>query len=462
MKAPARLLVAAAASSSGKTTLSLLLMAWARRQGLKVAAFKCGPDFIDAQYGALVCGRPAYNLDAWMGGSKAPLAKSFALGASDADLAVIEGVMGLYDGKRGEAFGRYSSAECAKELKSPVLVVLNARKSGQTLATQLLGLQKADPKVPIAGVILNEASAKTYDLIAPAIKKLCKVPVLGWLPRLKDLELPERHLGLAAAPEQKAWNRKLAAALAQAEQSLDFKAVLGLAKKAPAMKLAQPKAQRPPKNRVRIAMALDEAFHFYYEENLELLRQAGAELIPFSPLKDTALPDNIQGLLLGGGFPELFGEALEKNEFLRREVGARVLEGLCTWAECGGLMYLCGWLTDLKGGRHAMAGALPAEVVMTKRLQNFGYLEAAAEKASAVLPKATRLRGHEFHHSEIHWLEKPMSAWKLIQAGKAPRAEGYVLPKGLATYAHSFLASNPAAAKSFVEACAGSKKGSRG
>jgi cobyrinic acid a,c-diamide synthase len=455
--APPRLLFAAASSSSGKTTLALLMTAWARRQNLAVATFKCGPDFIDPQYLESLSARPSLNLDPWMMGA-GPMLASFSLGCANAQVAVIEGVMGLYDGKRAEAFGRYSSAECAKNLKAPVIVVLSARKSGQTLATQLLGLQKADPKTPIAGALLNDASAKTFDLIAPVIKKLCRVPVFGYLPRIKDLELPERHLGLSPPSEVALWRRKFEAALDQAEAGIDFKGLLAAARKAPKLELKAPKALGKPTVALRVAIAKDEAFHFYYHDNLRLLEEAGVELLPFSPLRDKALPAGAQGLLLGGGFPEQFGAELEANEPLRREIGGKVLEGLCTWAECGGLMYLCGWLTDLKGKRHQMAGALPAEVVMTKRLQNFGYVEVEAAKTSPALAKRARLRGHEFHHSQIHWLEAPKTAWKLWQGDKAVRAEGYALPKGLATYVHTHWASNPAVASHFVQHCLNSKR----
>lgn len=445
-----RVLFSAVASSSGKTTLSRLFALWARQRGIRAAPYKCGPDFIDAQYLEDAAGRNCHNLDEWMSGGPKGVLRSYALGLGDAQLSVIEGVMGLYDGKRGEAFGKFSSAEISKILKAPVVICLSARKSGQTLATQLLGLMKADPKVKIAGAVLNDCSSqKLYEFLAPAVKMLCGVPCFGYLPRLKELELPERHLGLAPPQEQDQARRKLAQALTLAEATVDFDGILK-ASKAP--KLALPKlAFTAPKGpRVRIGFARDAAFHFYYHENLRLFEAAGAELVPFSPLKDKSLPEGLRGLLIGGGFPEIFGAELEKNEFIRREIGAKVLKGLPVWAECGGLMYLCGALTDLQGQKHSMAGALPAEVLMTKKLQNFGYAE-----AKTALGKA--MRGHEFHHSEIFWREKPKTLWKISQSGKPSRAEGYKTPGGVATYFHAHLASAPWAAKNFVEACLKSK-----
>ena len=454
-----RLVISAVSSSSGKTTLAMLLCAWARGQGRQVAAYKCGPDFIDSQYLEFASGRPAYNLDEWMTGGPKGVLRSFALGHGGAGLAVIEGVMGLYDGKRGEDFGKYSTASVSKILKAPVLISLSARKSGQTIATQVLGLMKADPKVTMVGVVLTDCgSQKLYDFLAPAIKKLCGLPCFGYLPRLKELELPERHLGLSPPSEQENWRRRFELGLRQAERTVDFPAILKAAAKAPKIALPLLKPAKAAKNPVRIAIAQDAAFHFYYRENLGLLREAGAELLPFSPLADSKLPEGAQGLILGGGFPELFGAELEKNEFIRREIGAKVLQGLPSWAECGGLMYLCGGLTDLQGQRHAMAGALAADVLMTKKLQNFGYAEAKAAKDSIVLPKGKALRGHEFHHSEIFWREEPRKAWKISQAGKPARDEGFLLKSGIATYFHGHLASHPDAARRFIAASAESGK----
>jgi cobyrinic acid a,c-diamide synthase len=441
-----RLLISANASSAGKTTVAMLTAAYARRKGIAVAPFKCGPDFIDSQYLAMAAGRPCYNLDEWMTKGAKGVLRSHALGAEGAGLSVIEGAMGLYDGKRGEAFGKFSTASVAKTLKTPVVACLSARKSGQTLATQLLGLIKADPKVHIVGAVLNDCSGeRLYALLQGAIKKLCGLPCFGYLPRIKELELPERHLGLSPPSEQESWRRRFDAGLDLASKTLDLAGLLKVAK-APA--LARVKGVPPTKgaSKVRIAMAMDEAFHFYYQENLRLFEAAGAELVPFSPLHDKSLPEGCQGLLLGGGFPEMFGEALEKNEFLRRQIGVTVLEGMPVWAECGGLMYLCSGLTDLQGKRHAMAGALAGEVLMTKKLQNFGYAEARSRDGLA-------LRGHEFHHSELFWRDKPSCAWKILQEGRPTRDEGYRLKGGIATYFHAHLASQPGAAKRFIQDC---------
>ncbi len=453
MKAPARLLISAAASSSGKTTLSLLILAWARKQGIATSAFKCGPDFIDRQYLERLSGRPAHNLDAWMAG---PVAKSFDRGLDGSALAVIEGVMGLYDGKRGAAFGRYSSAEISKALRCPVVVVLNAKKSGVTLATQLLGLQKADPSVLIVGAVLDQVSgAKAYELIAPAVRRLCKVPVFGWLPYIKDLELPERHLGLQAASEIQEWEDRFRAGLEMAEKTIDFRGLWKAARRAPPWELRSSSIRViTPITRVRIAIAKDQAFHFYYPANLKALENAGAELVPFSPLADRALPKNIQGLLLGGGFPEIFGKELQSNRRLRAEIQRRVKEGLCTWAECGGLMYLCASLTDLAGERWRMAGALKAQVRMTSGLKNFGYSVSTAVRDSPVLTKGASLRGHEFHHSEIQWDVLPRSGWNITQTSRPSRQEGFLLPNGVATYLHAHLGSNSKVASRFVDACA--------
>lgn len=447
-----RVLIAAPGSSHGKTTLTLLLLAWARKQGLRTQAFKAGPDFIDPQYLSAVSGRSAYSLDPWFLGAK-PMRDHFDAQRSGADLCVVEGVMGLFDGKRGEPFGAYSSATVAERLGLPIVLVLNARKAGPTLATQVLGLQKAGKKLRFAGVVLNQAaSAKTVELLRPAIRQLCGLPVLGWLPALPALQLPERHLGLTAPSELKAWQSAVERALVEAEKSLDFASLI----QALEASRTAPKARaslslvRP----FKLAVAKDEAFHFYYPENLALLEALGAELCFFSPLKSKRLPVGSQGLLVGGGFPELFGRRLAANKALLKQTREAIAAGLPTWAECGGLMWLAKTLVDLKGKPHAMVGALPATTRMTSRLQHFGYTTAVVGKGHAFLPAGTELRGHEFHHSQWEAQGALKSTWTLQQTGREARAEGWRLPNGLATYFHAYYPAAPEAAEHFAAACA--------
>lgn len=451
----ARLLVAAPGSSAGKTTVTLLLAALFRRQGLDVHGFKVGPDFIDPQYLAAVTGSPVPSLDPWFL-PPAALKAHFRRGALGADLTLVEGVMGLFDGKRDEPFGRYSSAEAAAALGLPVLLVLDARKAGVTLATQALGLMKAGPRLRYAGVILNRAmGAKSVALIAPALKKLCGLPVLGWLPALPALAVPERHLGLTAPTEMLAWEKRLGSVLPEAAKTLDLAAILKAARRLsgplPEPTAAQKKIQaRAP---FRLAVALDAAFHFYYPENLALLESLGAELAFFSPLKDRRLPRGSQGLLVGGGFPESFGPALSKNRALRKAVKAQLAAGLPVWAECGGLMWLCEALTDLKGKRHALVGALQASVRMTSKLQHFGYTQMRATLGHPFLKAGQRVKGHEFHHSLLEARRPLRSTAQLQQSRRPSRAEAWRLPGGIASYFHAYLPSQPAAARAFAGRC---------
>jgi len=449
-----RLLIAAPGSSSGKTTLTLLTAAWARSRGLDVRGFKAGPDFIDPQYLGALIGRPVPSLDPWFL-PPAKLRRHFTRWGAGADLALVEGVMGLYDGKRDTPFGRYSSAELARTLDLPVLLVLNARKAGPSLAAQALGLRKADPRLRFCGVVLNFASgAKGAAPIAAAIKKLTGLPTFGWLPALKGLDLPERHLGLTAPSELALWQERLREALPEAERSLDFKALLRAAQGArpwPQAAATEPRRAQGPK--FRLAVARDEAFHFYYPENLRLWEDLGAELAFFSPLRDPRLPEGARGLLLGGGFPESFGAALAANTALKTEVRLALGNGLPVWAECGGLMWLCEHLIDAEAKSHAMVGALAATVRMGAKLRNFGYTEARPSPGRAWPQGAFKLKGHEFHHSSLEARVPLAGAWTLSQSGRAARTEGWKLKRGVATYFHAYLPSDPSAAKAFAELC---------
>ena len=459
MKLP-RLLIAAPGSSAGKTTLSLLTAAWARSQGLDVRGFKAGPDFIDPQYLGAVIGRPVPSLDPWFLGP-AKLRRHFTRWGAGADLALVEGVMGLYDGKRDTAFGRYSSAEVARTLDLPVLLVLNARKAGPSLAAQALGLMKADARLRFCGVVLNFASgAKGAAPIAAALKKLTGLPTLGWLPALKGLDLPERHLGLTAPSELALWRERLQAALPEAARSLDFKALLKAAQGArPWAQAPATESRRSAGPKFRLAVARDEAFHFYYPENLRLWEDLGAELVFFSPLRDPRLPEGTQGLLVGGGFPESFGAALAANAQLKTGVKLALDGGLPVWAECGGLMWLCEHLIDGEGKSHPMVGTLAATVRMGAKLQNFGYTEARPRPGRTWPQGAFKLKGHEFHHSSLEARVALAGAWTLSQSGRADRTEGWRLKRGVATYFHAYLPSDPSAAKAFAALCRGEKGG---
>jgi len=449
-----RLIIAAPASSSGKTLLSLALTAWAKEQGLAPVAFKAGPDFIDSQYLGLAAGRQADNLDTWMMGELA-CQLAFERASSGAGLAVIESAMGLYDGKRHAGFGAHSAASLALCLDAPVLLVLNARKAGPTLAATVLGLKAVQPQLRFLGVVLNLCSGQRHhDLLAQAILALTGLKSFGWLPELASLRLPERHLGLTAPSEAGDWLKALQGQLPQMAETLSFSAIVAAAKDGATALPASFTAPLAPRTlpRVRIAVAKDEAFHFYYPENLRLLKDAGAELAFFSPLRDASLPPHCQGLLLGGGFPEMFGHQLSSNTRLLAELRAAIASGLPTWAECGGLMLLCQEMVDLQGQAWPLVGALKARVKMGSKLSHFGYCQAQALADTLPLAAGETARGHEFHHSALEWLgPEAAAAWLIRQDGKPDRREGWLLPNGLATYAHLHLASCPGAAERLVQ-----------
>ncbi len=446
-RAPARILFSAGASSAGKSTISSLFTLWARQEGLQPAAFKAGPDFIDAQYLGAAAGREAWNLDSWMTRGRVGLLRSFERGSRNAGMAVIEGVMGLLDGKKGAPLGRHSSAELAYELKCPVVLILGARKAGVTLGALALGLRKAAPKVDIRGVILNQVSGERHaQLIVPAIKKLSGLPVLGWLPEIPELKLAERHLGLTALSEVGPWQARLEAALVKARASINFMSLARIAQEASPISLLVPKpAQRAVA--LRIAYAWDAAFHFYYPENLRLLESLGVKLLPFSPLKDKALPQGSVGLYLGGGFPESFASNLARNYPMKKAIKKAITAGMPCRAECGGLIYLSKRLRLLSGDRHSMVGVLNGETHMTTGLRHFGYTEVTRGKDQP------RLRGHEFHHSEFIPAASLATRWTLRQSGKAARREGYVVHGGLATYLHAHWGACPQDACDFVTQC---------
>ncbi len=445
---------AAPASSSGKTTLALLLALWARKQGLRVAPFKAGPDFLDPQFLGQAAGQPGRNLDPWFS-DPVQLRQLFSQGAGSAQLSIIEGVMGLYDGKRGAAFGEHSTSTVARALDAPIVLVVSARKAGVTLAAQVAGLVHAGKGLRFAGVILNDCpSVKTAKMLAPALRKIAGLNLLGWLPRIPALTLPERHLGLTAPSELQGWLKRAESVLPQVEASVDFKALLRVARAASNLVVKARLPLVPPKVRFRLGVARDAAFHFYYQENLELLTELGADIHEFSPLKSQALPKGIQGLLLGGGFPELFGTGLAANRSLMADVRKSISAGMPLWAECGGLMWLCEQMIDLKGKRHKLVGALSATVAMGPRLTHFGYTSARATVASAVAPRAATWRGHEFHHSELRWTGKaPPALWRLSQTARPDRPEGWKVGNGVATYLHSYLPSAPNLARRFAQAC---------
>ncbi len=442
----ARIVVAGTASGVGKTTVATGLIGALRARGLAVQGFKVGPDYIDPGFHALASGRPGRNLDAYLSGPEliAPLARH---GAAGADVSVVEGVMGLFDGASGRG-ELASTAQVAKLLRAPVLLVLDAAAMSRSVAAIVQGYRDFDPALELAGVVLNRVGSERHEqLLREAIEPL-GVPVLGCLRRDEKLAVPERHLGLVPAAEREAENRAMLGALAEAlERGVDVDVALGLARAAPDLggPAWGPHPAGPPAGTPRVAIAQSAAFSFHYEENLELLRAAGAELAFFDPLREESLPAGAGALLLAGGFPEVFAAELSENSPLREEVAAFARSGRPLLAECGGLLYLG---AELDG--REMCGVLPVKGTMRGRL-SLGYREATAAAASACFGAGEAFRGHEFHYSGIEPAGGKSPAWRLA-AGGAEWSEGFLRGGVHASYLHLHWAAHPEVATRLVAA----------
>ncbi len=426
------------ASGVGKTTVAAGLMAALRARGCKVAAAKVGPDFIDPGYHAVATGRPGRNLDSWICGepAMAPLAGRAGAGA---DLLVVEGVMGLFDGASGGGPDA-STASIARLLDAPVLLVVDASAMSRSVAALVHGYTSFEPDLRVAGVVLNRVGSPGHlDLLREALAPLA-VPVLGALGRDDALSWRDRHLGLVPVAEQPA---TVAASLerlaAVTARSVDLDAVVALARTAPTRPVEDP-ALPERAGRARVAVAGGPAFSFVYRDNLEALEAAGAELLALDPLSDPVLPPGTEALYVGGGFPEVYAAALASNTSLLADVRARVGDGLVTWAECGGLLWLA---RSLDGA--ALAAVLPADAEMTGRL-TLGYRTATTRRDTPLGAPGTVLRGHEFHYST---LDPPGDALQL-QGRRSSALGGFATPRLLASYLHLHLGGDPAPARRFV------------
>ena len=451
-----RLVIAATQSGSGKTTLVTGILAALRAQGLRVQSYKVGPDYIDPGYHALASGLPAHNLDTWLMPPER-LKEIFARTAQGADLALIEGVMGLYDGGRK---GVSSTAEIAKLLDAPVLLVIDAKSMGASAAAIALGFRRYDPEVKLEGVLLNRLGSDTHEaMIREAMAKV-DMPVLGAMRRDDSLKMPERHLGLLPAEENE--ERDIVRKMGEkAALSVNLTALIRLASDAVPFALPQEqifsarKEAGSQQSKVRIAVARDEAFSFYYPESLEVLESLGAEIFFFSPLKDVVLPE-VDGVLLGGGFPEMFAEELAANVSLRRSLRDAGDMGMPIYAECGGYMYLMEKLVDFDGKSYEMVGLIPSAVQMNRRLQMVGYVEAELCCDTILGACGKKLRGHEFHFSTELVQEEahvPRAFTFTRMRNGARYAAGYAKGAVLGSYLHLHFAGCPEAAKSFIEAC---------
>ncbi|MFE9839767.1 cobyrinate a,c-diamide synthase [Streptomyces sp. NPDC005551] len=479
-----RLVVAAPASGSGKTTVATGLMAAFASRGLAVSPHKVGPDYIDPGYHALATGRVGRNLDAYLCGAElvAPL---FAHGARGCDLAVVEGVMGLYDGAAGQG-ELASTAHVAKLLRAPVVLVVDASSQSRSVAALVHGFASWDPEVRVAGVILNKVGSDRHETLLREALDASGVPVLGVLRRAPQVDTPSRHLGLVPVAERRDGAVEAVAAMAsQVCRGCDLEALLALARSAPALSGAaweagealascapasravplpgagapgsplppgRPRPEAPdgpersrPGPRTTVAVAGGPAFTFSYAEHAELLTAAGAEVVTFDPLRDERLPEGTGGLVIGGGFPEVYAPELSANEPLREAVAELALGGAPVAAECAGLLYLS---RELDG--QPMCGVLDASARMDERL-TLGYRDAVAVSDSVLAEAGTRMRGHEFHRTVVEPGAGAAPAWGV--RAPARRVEGFVQQGVHASYLHTHWASTPGVARRFVERC---------
>ncbi len=453
---PTGSIIAAPSSGSGKTTLALGLMAALARRGLSVAPFKIGPDFIDPGHHRHVTGRISRNLDGWMMPRDAN-ARHFHRHLRADDTAVVEGVMGLFDGYDGRNEAG-STAQMAKWLDLPVLLIVDARSMARSAAALIQGFENFDPDVKFLGVVFNRVgSPRHLDYLTAAIADHIRMPCLGGIPRENQIRMPERHLGLVTADDHPLDAAHLDRLVALIEKHLDVDQLIDAL---PSIATHTPIPRHDGSaqaNGPRIGVARDRSFCFYYPENLEMLTAAGSQLVYFSPEKDRRPPVGLAGLYIGGGYPETAAEALAANHSMRKGIRAMSEDGMPIYAECGGFMYLCRQLVDLSGKAHDMTGCFPYTTRMLPRRKALGYREIEMSADTILGPPGTCARGHEFHYSEletagtdtgIEWVYKVAS-----RAGAMIAAEGYCHRQTLGSYVHLHFGSNPELPRAFVRRC---------
>ncbi len=456
--------IAGTHSGVGKTTVTLSLLAALRRRGLRVQAYKVGPDFIDPGHHTAITAVPSRTLDGWML-SREYNQTIFGQHMQDKDVGVVEGVMGLFDGYDGKSEAG-STAEMAKWLGLPVILIVDASAMARSVAALVHGFHSFDHNLNLAGVIFNRvAGAGHLQYLRDALEDVPGVAVLGGLPYDDTIAIPERHLGLVTQEEHGLTPDRIDQLASLAEDNLDLEQMLQVSEVSGfRFQVSGPRSSHfeletlnlKPRKGVRFGVARDEAFCFYYPDNLELLERAGAEVVFFSPSHDTHLPPNLHGLYLGGGYPEVHAEALATNTAMQQEVKAFVEQGGVVYAECGGFMYLTSGIRDVHGTLFPMVGIYPTVARMLPRLAALGYVEIEIEKAGRLFPVG-RVRGHEFHYSELE--RKDFCAGAIQSAyqvrkrhGDAPRPEGYLYKRCLASYVHLHFGSNPEFAVSLAEA----------
>ncbi len=464
MVAP-RLMLAAPASGSGKTLLTCGILKALKHRGLKAASFKCGPDYIDPLFHREVLGVPSRNLDTFFTG-KETTRYLFCRAAKEADISIIEGVMGYYDGIGGDSVTA-SSYELAEATDTPVVLIVNAKGMSLSVLAVIQGFLKYREDSRIAGVVLNQISAGVFERLRDRIEQELSIPVFGYVPKCPELIIDSRHLGLVLPEEIEDIQKKLDNLSKLLQTTLDLDGLLALAEAAPEIKceelainrdrsfveLGSIKAsvQNGKEHKLRIGVAKDEAFCFFYQENLELLTELGAEIVPISLLQDQRLPKELDGLILCGGYPELYAERLSRNTSMRESVRERILGGIPYLAECGGFLYLQKRMEDMDGKLWEMAGVFAGTAYRTSRLVRFGYLTITANGSGQLLQPGEQIAGHEYHYFDCtenggnYHGRKPLSSrgWDCIQGGKCYAAG----------FPHLYYYSNPGFVIKFLQMC---------
>ncbi len=453
---PPRIVIAGTNSGVGKTSVCLGLVAALRKRGLRVQTFKVGPDFLDPTYLSLASGRPCYNLDGWMMGGRDYVTRLFCRASANADIAVIEGVMGLFDGADPTTI-EGTTAEIARWLDIPVLLTVNAHGLGRSLAAMVKGYTEFESGVEIAGVIANQCGSEEHaGVLAHALRSISLPPLVAAIPREGMPRLPSRHLGLVTADDQNLASTTLDALAHGIEAYASLEQILQLARSAPPRETSVPERRAAPKRR-RLAIARDKAFHFYYQDLLDELEMGGCELVPFSPLEEESLPA-CDALYLGGGYPEEYAEVLSSNEPMLSAIRRFAAAKRTIYAECGGLMYLADRLQRKDGREYPMVGLLPAATRMLERRKALGYVEVTLRTTSLWGEKGATLRGHEFHYSDL--IADPAGApgWQppyIIKRRRtgSVREEGFHCGRVLASYVHLYPAAAPRAVQYFIRNC---------
>nr|WP_106783217.1 cobyrinate a,c-diamide synthase [Lysinibacillus timonensis] len=447
-----RIVIAGTGSGVGKTTLTIGLMAALKKRGLTVQGFKCGPDYIDPSYHTAVTKRVSRNLDSWMLSTTRVL-DIFKRGSRGADISIIEGVMGFYDGKNPET-NEGSTAEISMITNSPVILVVNCESMARSAAAIVKGFQVFAQGSNIVAVIANKVGSEGhYHLVKKAIEQVCDVPVIGYLKREINIAIPERHLGLIPSMERGELDSYFDQLGSLVAETIDLNQLIKLAEVAPLPKCQEPSLFEDKKETiVKIAVAKDAAFNFYYPENLELMESKGVEVVYFSPLEDEELPCDVDGLYLGGGFPEEFAQILASNDRVKQSIKAAIENGLPTLAECGGFMYLTESIESTDHKTYEMVGLIPGRVQMQTRLAALGYREISGENDNYLLG-GYKARGHEYHYSifKTNGEELPY-AYKSVGM-RGVMKEGYLVHNLVAGYTHFHFASCPEMVDNWVNKC---------